>query len=183
MKTGLARFLLVIVTAAMVGAAFASKPVFNEAYVQSGPGGIFYARCIPDGPKGPEGVTEIYRVRKDGDELLDRYDWYADGGVVLSWSPIAGKVGVLAIHGTIMMPRDPGHVELAMYLGGKLLRKWTTAELQKFEPKDVQLPVGRVVGSSVGCEQVANTNEYVYVVNIGGKRVLFDILTGEPYGK
>src|SRR4051794_40651858 len=75
--------------------ALASKPVEPRAYVQSGPDGVFYARCIPaKGDAKPS--TAIYQVLGETDKLFDRYDWFAPGGVVLGWSPIKGEVAVMA---------------------------------------------------------------------------------------
>ena len=74
------------------------KNASNRTYVQSGPDGVVYARCVPDSDNGSKGVTEVYRARKEGDALVDRYDWYTSKGVVLGWSPIAGKVAILAMH-------------------------------------------------------------------------------------
>ena len=56
--------------------------------MQSGPDGVFYARCIPAESQGAKGTTTIYRVKADADEVVDRYDWYGPTTVVLGWSPI-----------------------------------------------------------------------------------------------
>ena len=58
--------------------------------------------------------------------------------MVLGWSLIAWKVAVLAIHRG--EPGTPGErwKMLKMYLGGKLLKKWTMEELAKLWPKDEQ---------------------------------------------
>src|SRR5262245_17621253 len=134
MKTEHLRFLLVVTL--LVGArdVFAFKEAGNRPYVQSGPSGVFYARCIPETNKGPAGVTEVYRVRKEGDQLVDRYDWYTKHGVILGWSPIAGKVALLAIRKDEPTAADK-QVEISIYLGGKLLKSWTTAEFQALGAK------------------------------------------------
>ena len=78
--------------AVMQGAvAIAKSRATNFTYVQSGPDGVFYARCIPAEKEGHAGRTEVYRVLEGRDELVDHYDLYPRG-VVLGWSPIAGKV-------------------------------------------------------------------------------------------
>src|SRR4051794_6172373 len=105
--------------------ALAAKPVPNRPYVQSGADGVFYARCIPAADAGFAGTTRVYKVRREKDELLDTYNWYAPGGVVLGWSPIAGKVAVLARGGKT-------GVELSFYLGGKHLASYTAEDLRQF---------------------------------------------------
>lgn len=102
-----------------------AKDAPNRPYVQSGPGGVFYARCLPAAATGTSGFTEIYKVQTDRDELVNRYDWYNKHGVVLGWSPIAGKVAVMAIRPQPSDSMDK-QVELGFYLGGKLLKFWTT---------------------------------------------------------
>ena len=184
MKTELLRFFLVI--ALLIGAheVFAFKEAGNCPYVQSGPSGVFYARCIPQTNKGPAGLTEVYRVRKEGDELVDRYDWYTKHGVVLGWSPIAGKVALLAIRKDEPTASDQ-QVEIGIYLGGKLLKSWTTAEFQSLGAKVERSVYGgeRAVFTVAGCEQIPGTNEYIFVVVFGDKKVAFDILTGNEYRK
>ena len=93
-RVALLSVLLLTVTASV----WASKPVANFSYVHSGLGGIFYVRCIPDDQKGEKGSTVLYRVNKDKDEIVDRYDWYSSKGVILGWSPIAGKVAYRERH-------------------------------------------------------------------------------------
>src|SRR5438874_2333974 len=126
------RTIIIIGLVALISlpAALASKEAGNRPYVQSGPGGIFYARCIPQDTTGSAGFTDIYRVQKERDEVVDHYGWFAKQGVVLGWSPIAGKVGVLAIcKDTPTLPDK--QAEVSFYLGGKLLRSWTTADLKR----------------------------------------------------
>ncbi len=182
MKTGLLRFTLVITLLVVAGYASVAKESGNRAYVQSGPDGVFYARCIPDTDKGAAGITEVYRVRKQGDQLVDRYDWYTGHGVVLGWSPIAGKVALLAIRRDQATEPDK-QVEINIYLGGSLLKSWTTSELQRVGAKVSKSAYGgeRADFEVVGCEQIPGTNQYVWVLRLGDKKVSLDILTGKEY--
>ncbi len=184
MKSELLRFFLVITLLVGAREVFAFKEAGNRAYVQSGPSGVFYARCIPETNKGPVGVTEVYRVRKEGDQLIDRYDWYTKHGVVLGWSPIAGKVALLAMRKDEPTASDK-QVEIGIYLGGKLLKSWTTAEFQSLGAKVERSSHGgeRAVFTVAGYEQIPGTNEYIFVVIFADKKVSFDILTGNEYRK
>ena len=163
------------------GAAMAFKDrASNFTYVQSGPGGIFYARCIPTAKEGAAGRTEIYRVHEDRDELLDRYDLYPRA-VVLGWSPIAGKVAVMSV--VQEEAKDwKQQEEFRFSIGGKLLKRYTSADLLALgADEQVGRPGGQRAAYRVGeCEQVPGTNDYDFVVEIkGGAKLRFDILTGE----
>jgi len=173
-----------VITLISLSAAFA-KEAPNRAYVQSGPNGFFYARCVPHNAAGTAGSTDIYRVQEERDEVVDHYDWFTKHGVVLGWSPIAGKVAVLALRPEPSDSLDK-QVELRFYLGGKLLKSWTTAQLQALGA-DVGMsrPGGRMARFQVlGCEQIPGTNEFAFTVQIGKeKKLSFDILTGDLFRK
>ena len=55
----------------------------------------FYARRIPNKADGEEGSTQILRVRPEGDEVVATFPWYNRNGIVMGWSPKAGKVAVM----------------------------------------------------------------------------------------
>lgn len=149
-------------------------------------GGGWYARCIPSGNSGFEGYTEICRVGMEKDERLTRYDWYSSGGVVLGWSPISGEIAIMAKRRVPAESLDK-QIELSFHSGGRHLRSWTAAEL-----KELGCTIGfvkeegsaiRVAEFQLGdCEQVDNSNEYVFNVKFwNGKHVAFDVLTGDVY--
>ncbi len=165
-----------------VPSTWASKVLLNQPYVQSGPDGVFYARCIPDEAGGTKGSTTIYRVRKGQDEVVDSYDWYVRNGVVLAWSPVTGKVAVMALGGAPTGQADE-HTELSFYMGGKLLNAYTTSDLKR-RGADVRLRgSSTAIFKVLGQEQIPGTNEYVFSIEIQGKTYNFDILTGKPYSK
>lgn len=165
------------------GMAWASKPSPNFPYVQSGPDGVFYARCIPDEDRGTKGTTRVFRVGKERDEPVDAYDWYAKGGVVLGWSPLAGKVAIMAVGG----PPSAGSgapAALSFHLGGKLLASYAADELKRRWGAETMLRSTpgeeQIAFQVVGCEQVPGTNDYRFVIEMLGRRVSFDVLTGRP---
>lgn len=177
-KTVLILFLIV------ASPALAWKPVANRAYVTAGPDGVLYARSTPQEASGDVGVTEVFQVKTEGDEKLDRYEWYNADGLVLAWSPIAGKVGVMRLkQNTGKEPND--QIEFSFYIGGKHLRSYTTAELLKFGADLIaDYPRGnkRAGYTVVGSEQIPGSNHYVYAILIKDKKLQFDILTGKPFG-
>jgi hypothetical protein len=164
----------------------AAKLAVNRPYVTSMKGGAFYARAIPSGKWDAAGFTDIYRVGMEKDERVAHYEWYTREGLVLGWSPIAGDVAVMA---RLRVPTNAPdkQVELSFYFGGKLLRSWTTVDLQK-----LGVPVGLAGEDGPatpcaefrlgGCEQIPGSNEYVFRIQFAGdKTASFDILTGELY--
>lgn len=158
----------------------ASKTVTNFAYVQSMEMGVVYARCVPEETEGTKGTTKIYRVGKDRDELMDSYNWYSKNAVVLAWSPIEGKVAVMALGGAPTSKGD-GQTELSFYLGGKFLNSYTSQDLKAWGA-DVWQRGGRsAIFKVLGQEQIPGTNDYVFSIEIKGKKFSFDILTGKPF--
>ena len=149
--------------------------------------GIFYARCVPPGEVSARGSTDIYRVEEEKDVRIDHYDWFASEGVVLGWSPIEGKVGIMA--GRIQPADTPEQqIELSFYLGGKHLKSWTVAELKALGAVVVGPPemMGRNHRRTEfqlhECVQVDHSNEYAFEIEVsGGKKIAFDILTGDIY--
>ncbi len=181
--TGMTLRLSRVIVAVVAGAAFheaVAKEAADGPYLQSGPDGAFYARCIP-AATGGRGTTEIYRVKDGGDERVDRYEWYCKHGVVLGWSPIVGKVAVMAIHPQFSNSEDK-QVELGFWLGGKLLKTWTIDELKRLGAEEAfGKPGGRMAAFQVlGCQQIPGSNEYVFVIQVSKeKKLSFDILTGD----
>lgn len=156
----------------------ASKERLNFTYVKSGPDGVFYARCVPTEDKGTRGTTKVYFVNKDKDTLQDSYNWYTKNGVVLSWSPIAGKVAIMAL-GDDSSAKGP-HT-LTFYLGGKELTSYSSQDLKAWGA-DIWQRGGRgAIFTVLGEEQIPGTNEYVFSIAIKGKKLSFDILTGKLY--
>lgn len=185
MKRGLAGIAVIGVFLCWASLAAGSKVRKNVPYVQSGPDrftGVFYARCIPTGDEGSAGQTELFRVREAGDELLARYDWYAPGGLVLAWSPLKGKVAVLSI----MREQTPDdwkkREQLRFALGGDTLARYTSDDLLTMGATQSADSVhGLYAGYRIiGVEQVPQTNEYDFVIEVAqDKRLRFDITTGQ----
>lgn len=153
-----------------------AKSAGNRPYVaafdeQSG----FYARCIPAKNTGSAGTTQIMCLRPEGDELITTYTWYNRNGIVMGWSPKAGKVAVMRVR------QDEGlavekQIEFSFYLGEQLLRSYTTADLVKLGAtveRDANAIEGGLGSSSKravyrveGCKQAWNTNDYYFSVRL-----------------
>ncbi len=57
----------------------ADQPASNHAYVKSGTWGRCYVKAIPAEHYGEKGITRLYLVNKDADELVHTYPWYSQG--------------------------------------------------------------------------------------------------------
>lgn len=149
----------------------------------------FYARCLPDEKRGSKGTTQIVCVRTTGDEVITTYSWYNRNGLVLGWSPKAGKVAVMRVR------QDEGllpekQIEFSFYLGEQHLQSFTTADLVKLGAKlrrdvaafesGLDVSSKRAEYRAEGCKQVRGTNDYYFLVRLDDTRTLsFDILTGK----
>jgi hypothetical protein len=167
----------------------------NQPTVQSAPGGYAYVRSIPKNDYGNEGKTQVFRVRKNGDELLDEYPAYMRGELYLGASPITGKCCLVHLEPERITSNNDfkklGKISrLAFYMGGKELVAYSGEDLDKMGLKNrVQTLVYRHAGQFMvlGIQQVSLTNHYVFVIEKiaeGGKgteTMCFDITTGKPF--
>jgi len=167
----------------------------NQPTVQSAPGGNAYVRSIPASDYGNEGKTQVFRVRKNGDELLDEYPLYMRGELYLGGSPITGKCCLVHLEPERITSNNDfkklGKISrLAFYMGGKELVAYAGEDLEKIGLKDrVQTLVYRHAGQFMvlGIQQVTPTNHYVFVIEKIAEQgkstetVCFDVTTGKPF--
>lgn len=159
-----------------------AKRASNYPYAQALPShGRIYARCIPEENDGDKGSTEIFRVRKGGDELVDKYDWYNKRGIRLGWSPTVGKIAIMRFKQEEGKEFDE-QIELSFYLGGELLKTYTTSDLIKLGACVARTSVDRGPHAEykpIECRQVPGTNDYYFRIELGDGTVLrFNVLNG-----
>jgi hypothetical protein len=167
----------------------------NQPTVQSGFGGAIYVRSVPTSDYGDEGKTQLFRVRKNGDELLDEYALYMRGELYIGWSPITGKYCLVHLEPTRITSNNDlaklGKISrLAFYVGGKELVVYTGEDLERMGVKTkVQTLVYRQPGQFMihGIQQLPLTNHYVFVIEktadkvSGNETIRFDITSGKPF--
>ena len=167
----------------------------NQPTVQSGFGGAIYVRSVPTSDYGDEGKTQVFRVRKNGDELLDEYALYMRGELHIGWSPITGKYCLVHLESTRITSNNDlaklGKVSrLAFYMGGKELAVYAGEDLERMGLKTrVQTLVYRQPGQFMihGIQEVPLTNHYVFVIEktaekgSGTETIRVDITTGKPF--
>jgi len=141
----------------------------NLPTVQSAFDGGYYVRTVPNADFGNEGITQVFRVKSDGDELLDEYPIYMRGTLYLGWSPIAGKYCLVHVESERVTSNDDysklGKVsQLAFYMGGKKLLAYSGKDLAKMGlNQKVQTLVNRQRGQFMihGIRQIPLTRSHL----------------------
>jgi hypothetical protein len=167
----------------------ATKSAGNRPYVATfAEQSPFFARCLPAKTRGNEGTTQILRLRAEGDEVVATYAWYNANGIVMGWSPKAGKVAVMRVRQDEGLSQEK-QIEFSFYLGDQLLRSYKTEDLVNLGAKverdahAIERGLGaaskRAVYRVEGCKQAWNTNDYYFSVRLDDAQTLsFDIITG-----
>ena len=152
-------------------------------------------RSVPGSDYGTDGKTQVFKVKSNGDEVVDEYPIYMRGELYLGWSPIAGKWCLVHLEPERITSNNDfeklGKISrLAFYMGGKEIIAYTGKDLEKMGLKTkVQTLVSRQPGQFMahGIEQVPGTNHYVFVIaktaeqGNGTEPVSLDITTGKTF--
>jgi hypothetical protein len=144
----------------------------NRPTVQSAFGGTYYVRSVPSSDYGTEGKTQVFKVRSNGDELVDEYPVYMRGELYLGWDPSAGKWCLVHLEPERITSNNDveklGKVSrLAFYMGGKEIMAYTGNDLEEMGLKrKVEALVYRQQGQFMvhGIQQVPGTNRYAFVI-------------------
>lgn len=154
----------------------ADEEAANRPVVRSSEYGAIYAKSVPDESYGQKGKTIVFSVGRASDTVICEYDWYANN-IYIGGSGDATVVRFGPWHRG-HNPQDD-HLAIGIYRNGKVLREYSTAEIQK---------MGSGVSESVSHYQVfadrlgfrwVKGNDYVYVVKgADGKVFTFDLNTG-----
>jgi len=108
----------------------------NHTVVHSFEGGRYYLRSTPDDDFGTAGKTELYSVKKGGDELQETFPVYMRGELFLGWISMGGKWALVQVVPERIRSNDDyrklGKVSrLVFYLGGEKIKEYPAAELAK----------------------------------------------------
>ncbi|MFO7626982.1 MAG: hypothetical protein R6V62_06970 [Candidatus Fermentibacteraceae bacterium] len=120
---------LVVILMALVflsGAALADEEASNRPIVRSSEHGAYYARSIPSGYYGQEGVTRVYHVGAEEDTFLYEFPWYA------SEMYLGGEGdGTLVRFGPWCRGNEPreDHLAIGFYRDGLVIREYSTLEM------------------------------------------------------
>lgn len=169
--------LAVMVMMAAVTVAFADQEASNIPVVRASEYGRTYAKSIPFGSYGTEGVTRVYSVGIDEDILIGEYDWYA-GEMYIGGSGDATLVRFGPWHREWEPRAD--HLALGIYRDGSTVREYSTLELYELG-SGVQPSVShyRILGRRLGFGWFEGYDYVFQVEGISGKVFTFDLETGE----
>jgi hypothetical protein len=142
-----------------------------------------YAKCIPDGSSGINGVTKIYRVEKDRDVLEHTYGWYT---TQIYLSGASEKTSVVRFGRW-----NSGHeastndLALAFYYDGRLLKSYSTLDIAG-KPDNVSTSVSHYTWSETirgyGYINSPSSDDLIYGFTLktkDGRILCFDVKTGE----
>lgn len=153
--------------------------------------GRFYAKCIPFENFGSKGITKIYKAGKEEDELINTYDWYNSGRLILGWSSKPDEVAVMRLRQDVeyIKGRDiDKQIEFSFYIGGKFLKSYSTKDLVEFGGEKGDFIARSTDGTKgadyevLGFEWKGN-NSFFTIRVPNGNKIRFDINTGEVYTK
>jgi hypothetical protein len=118
--------LVVLALVFLSGTALADEEASNRPIVRSSEYGAYYAKSIPSGYYGQEGVTRVYHVRAEEDTFLYEYPWYA-AEMYLGGS----GDGTLVRFGPWACGREPreDHLAIGFYRDGQVVREYSTLEI------------------------------------------------------
>ncbi len=162
---------------------YADQPAPNIPYVKSGTWGRCYVKAIPAEYYGEKGITKLYLVKKDADELIHTYPWfsqsvYLQGNMV---GPDGSGISVVRMgpwHDKI--GPAPGDMALEFYFGPRLLKRYSTQDIAG-KGSDYQRTRGHysVIKEVKGYRWI-DSNSYAFdIVTFGGRTISIDPATGK----
>ncbi|MEM7601690.1 MAG: hypothetical protein AAF357_09770 [Verrucomicrobiota bacterium] len=154
----------------------------NRPRVHSFSSGAYYVRTTPKDNYGEEGFTQVFKVGKVKDELIDEYPVFMRGELFLEWSPIRGKWCLVHVEPVRITDESEfskiGLISrLRFFMGGKELRTYSSDDLEELGLR--RMP------SFEGISQIPSTNRYVFKmwkfkgVPERAGFVAFDVTTGQ----
>lgn len=145
--------------------------------------GRYYAKCVPGGLLGTDGVTRVYRVEKEQDVLVHTYEWYSSH---IYLSELNRKVSVVRF-GPWNRGRQASSddLALALYYDGKFLKSYSTLDIAG-RPDNVKTSFShywwykRVIGYGHNVSPPSVNLIYGFSVEtLDGRTLCFDVTTGE----
>jgi hypothetical protein len=174
MKMPLCIAMVLVLSAAVV---LADQEAANVPVVRSSTYGRVYARSVPAGWYGQEGVTCVYSVGEEEDTLISEYPWYANE-IYIGGSGDATVVRFGPWHGG----SEPGENDLALgiYRDGQVIREYSTLELYELG-SGVQPSVShyRILQRRLGFSWLEGDRYVFQVEGISGILFTFDLDSGE----
>lgn len=175
-----------VVFSVLAGHVFADSEAPKTPYARASKDGGVYAKCFPDDSSGEQGKTEVYRMGKEGEELLCSFDWFpGDIYLVDNFRNFGDFYAVVRI-GHWSRGNEPNDQDLAIafYRGCKEVRRYSTADIVRLgfvDPGNVKKSVSHyTVFQKIEGFKFLDFDKYEFdVVTEEGRRLSFDVTTGE----
>lgn len=141
-----------------------------------------YARSVPVSSYGSEGTTQVFLVDAGGDRLVDTYRWYSSQLHLECFTPVPQGSAVAVVQ---LGPwargsqASAGHLAIAFYAGGSLLRRYSTLDIAG-TPNRVSRSVSHygVFRTIDGFVTEGQTSVF-RVVTVDGRQLTFEPGSGE----
>jgi hypothetical protein len=180
---------VLLLAAAGAGPVAADDEARNVSHVRSGTYGRCYAKSVPEEPWGQRGVTRLYRVERDADELIATFPWFSQElRLQCNLSGPGGPGASLVRFGPWARGRAARAEDLALafYFGGAPLARYSTLDLAG-RPDNVWASVShyRVIAEIIGYRPLGPDAPGTYAFDletVDGRRLSFDPATGMPLG-
>ncbi len=170
--------------AALGPAARADTEALNDPYVKAGPYGQCYAKAVPDEQLGEDGVTRLYEVSAEEDELLATYDWFSQQIYLNCHVMRNGAPGVSVVrfgHWPSGHEANENDLALALYFNGEHLASYSTLDIAG-TPDNVDASVSHymVFSNVIGFRYTKSGDSQEFVVETSdGRTLAFDTATGK----
>lgn len=169
-------FAIVILLFTFCHVTHADQEASNRPIVRAAEYGAIYAKSVPDARYGQAGKTSVFAVGKENDTLICTYDWYANE-MYIGGSGDATLIRFGPWHRGHEAQDD--HLAIGIYRNGKVIKEYSTAEIQK-QGSGISQSVShyRVFAQKLGFRWLSE-NDHVYEVKgINGTLFTFDLNTG-----
>ena len=147
--------------------------------VVSGQDGTCYVKSVPFHISGTSGITRVYRVDAEEDELKGTYDWYSFG--IYPWCYSQGSSVAIVRVDSWSLGREAQreHSAISFFVDGELLKQYPTLDIA-IEPENVVASVShyRVFRQVEGVVKDGSGRVYFSVITIDGREMRFEIGTG-----
>jgi hypothetical protein len=154
--------------------AAADKEMANEPHVLSSEYGDCYAKSTPEERYGERGTTQIFKVEKGPDTLLQTHAWYAQEFYFDCSLGTDRGVSVVQLG---PWPRgssaDQATLAVAFYLNGRLLRRYSTLDIAGGRDNVSKSATHYTVIDKVLGYRWDDTTRRLFAIRTVDKRVLF----------
>ena len=161
----------------------ADQEASNTPYVQASAYGRCYAKSVPEEYYGGKGVTQVFTVGRERDQLVHTFGWFSQSlYLACNVSDSTTPVGVSVVR---LGPWPRGrvataaHLAIALYYKGKEVGRYSTLDIAG-SPENVSRSVSHhtVIEKVVGFRRL-HANEYAFdVETVDGRTLSFVPVTG-----